>query len=424
MRSDAAFARGIHGAYPDPGTDMVDFLFGTTEDPHTPDAVFDQLRWGGEFVFITWDKAAGAELERRFDRRGGFVVERPLAAVRSRFMGMRLPVLSRKAYYFRARKTLLVRPGQSSDRFTYHVELVRHPQLGDEYVVVKQVPAVDRVISRLREKLPDTPLETLKRRARKFTEKIFPVFLTREAAMLQILQHRLPEQFRNRVPRVVAVEKDANGFVRTLYMNWMRNAKPDVVGTAGGVEASRKGRALTQLEFARQSAELLHALHDVVGVIHLDLRLDNFVITRHGVGFVDFGSAVRLDERFPEASLLSSLFEEMMRTSQIQRMLGKMQDAGEVTSHEIRKSYGKVDKAVDFFYLAVQINNPHANPDFVGLVDFERGSPEALRLEALTEEILRPQAADKPTFKSAGDILAGIRKLEEEMYLGAGVPEA
>ena len=99
-------------------------------------------------------------------------------------------------------------------------------------------------------------------------------------------------------------------------------------------------------------------------VIHLDLRLDNFVITPQGVGFVDFGSAVRVGEAFPEASLLSNLFGEMMRTSQIQRMLGKMSESGQITSEEIRAGYHRVDKAVDFFYLAVQINNPHANPDF------------------------------------------------------------
>src|SRR6185295_5844733 len=99
-------------------------------------------------------------------------------------------------------------------------------------------------------------------------------------------------------------------------------------------------------------------------------RLDNVVITEHGVSFVDFGSAVRVGEEFPEASLLFNLFDEMMRTSQIQRMLGKMTQRGEVTSEHIVASHQRVDKAVDFFYLAVQINAPLANPDFRGLVEF------------------------------------------------------
>jgi len=36
---------------------------------------------------------------------------------------------------------------------------------------------------------------------------------------------------------------------------------------------------IEQIEFARQSADLLRALHDDARVMHLDLRLDNFVIT-------------------------------------------------------------------------------------------------------------------------------------------------
>jgi hypothetical protein len=140
------------------------------------------------------------------------------------------------------------------------------------------------------------------------------------------------------------------------------------------------------------------------------------VITEHGVGFVDFGSAVRVGEDFPESSLLSNLFEEMMRTSQIQRMLGKMSDAGQVTSEEIKGSYQRVDKAVDFFYLAVQINNPHANPDFKGLVDFDKNSPEARELSALTAEILRPADPKNATFKSARQILQGIQAIETRLH--------
>src|SRR5262249_17158979 len=145
----------------------------------------------------------------------------------------------------------------------------------------------------------DADDETLRRRARKFTDKIFPVFLTRETAMLKLLQRDLPEKFRKRVPRLLSAETDATGFTRRLRMNWLRNCQP----------ASGSFRhPLSQLEFARQAAELLAALHDAAGIMHLDLRLDNVVITEHGVGFVDFGSSVRVGESFAEESLLSSLF--------------------------------------------------------------------------------------------------------------------
>jgi len=39
-----------------------------------------------------------------------------------------------------------------------------------------------------------------------------------------------------------------------------------------------------------------------------------------------------------------------------------MTRTGEVTSDAISGGLHKVDKAVDYFYLAVQINCPHANP--------------------------------------------------------------
>lgn len=387
--------------HPDAVAPLADVLFAAGDEPRTPDAVFDKMRWGGLFIYASADLAAVAEAERRFNHRGGFVLEAHPQAVNVRPLGF-LPFGKKTYHYIVARKTLLIRPGQSTDRFTYHVELIRHQQFGGDYVVMKQVPTFDRVVSRLREKFPDTPMETLRRRAKKFTEKIFPVFLTREAAMLQMLQQRMPEALRCRVPRILGVEKDANGFVRTLYMNHLRNAAPG-------------GTPLTQLQFARQSAELLHALHDVAGVIHLDLRLDNFVITRDGVGFVDFGSAVKVGESFPESSLLASLFEEMMRTSQIQRMLSRMEDAGEVTSHDIRQARHRIDKAVDFFYLAVQINSPHHNPDFVDLVRHDPASAEAAALAKLTDAILRPEQPDARPFASAKDILEGLHAIERDL---------
>jgi hypothetical protein len=105
----------------------------------------------------------------------------------------------------------------------------------------------------------------------------------------------------------------------------------------------------------------------------------------------------------------------MMRTSQIQRMLGKMTASGEVTSEEIRGSIGRIDKAVDFFYLAVQINNPLSNPDFRGLVEYHPGSPEADALTELTDRILRPEDPEKPEFTSARDILQGIEAIQRRL---------
>jgi len=401
---------------------LVDVLFLTDADSPTPAEVFARLRWGGELVFISRDSQVVSATAREFThwyheyaaglRSGGgaWIVEQPPVMVRKYPLGLRFLRflrLRKKIHYFVMRKMMLVEPGRSSDRFTYNVYLSRNPKISptvsprskDAFMVVKEVPTAERVLSRLKEKFPEADTDLLQRRARKFTEKIFPVFLTRETAILKLLQRDLPPQFRDRVPRVLSIEQDSLGYTRVLRLNWLRNG-----GKGGG--------PISQLEFARQSAELLTALHDKAHVMHLDLRLDNFVVTPKGVGFVDFGSAVRIGENFPEASLLSNLFGEMMRTSQIQRMLGHMSQTGQVTSEEIRASYHRIDKAVDFFYLAVQINAPHTNPDFKGLVRFDKNSREAKAIEALTNEILRPTDPAKTRFKSAGDILQGILEIK------------
>jgi hypothetical protein len=432
------FEHAIRAAGPEqPGETAADFLFLAGDDPHTPDDVFDRLRWGGQVIYLhrkrpAVEAAARAFAEWRLDdqgpaaaRRGAWVLEQPPAVENKYLFNLRLLGWRTPVHFTVARKVMLVPPGRSSDRFTYNVYLEKNPSTG-EYEVVKEVPTAERVLARLREKFPDADQDTLKRRARKFTDKIFPVFLTRETAILKLLQRDLPKKFRNRVPRVLAADVDGQGYTRTLRLNWLRNAQVPLsahhlpahghnghaaraAGGAGG------GRPLTQLEFACQSAELLASLHDDAKVMHLDLRLDNVVITEHGVGFVDFGSAVRVGEEFPEASLLSNLFDEMMRTSQIQRMLGKMAEAGQVTSEEICNSYHRIDKAVDFFYLAVQINAPHSNPDFRGLVEFDPGSEEAKALAQLTEEILRPADKARAKFTSAQDILKGIEEIDRRL---------
>jgi hypothetical protein len=413
-----------------PSSELADFLFLTDDDPHSPSDVFPRLRWGGQVVLLSDNPEVITKAANQYanwpplENRGGrkskigegentghppWIIEQLPSIVKKH--PLNLPFLPpRKIHYFIARKTALIEPGTSSDRFTYHVYLARNPDSAKidgprgthAYQVVKEVPTQSRVLARLQEKFPDADLETLKRRARKFTEKIFPVFLTRETAILKLLQRDLPKEFRHRVPHVLSAEQDQQGYTRTLNLNWLRNGR-------GGKPP------LTQLQFARQSAELLAALHDQAKIMHLDLRLDNFVITHRGVGFVDFGSAVRVGETFPDESLLSNLFGEMMRTSQIQRMLGKMTGEGQITSEEIKASYHRVDKAVDFFYLAVQINNPHANPDFIGLVDFDKNSKEAHELANLTNEILRPPDPQNAKFKSAHQILEGINAIEQKL---------
>jgi tRNA A-37 threonylcarbamoyl transferase component Bud32 len=385
---------------------QADYLFAVGDEPHGSDDIFGKLRWGGQFVYVSRYGKQLAEAATQFKERGFDLIRGP-GFIRQ---GWPIPFLGRKTHYFVARKVQLTLPREFSDRFTYHVQLVEPDRAGAPCHVLKEVPSTDRVAARLRKRFPDIAEEIILKRSRKFTEKIFPLFLTREAAMLQILERDLPARYAGKVPRLLDMETDSRGYVRRLKMNWLRNG----------------GKPLPQLEFARQCTELLHVLHDVVGVIHLDLRLDNIVITERGVGFVDFGSAVRVGENLAANPLLETLYEELMRTSEIQRMLSRMTLSGNVTSPIIQNGYQKVDKSVDFFYLALQVNDPLKNPDFKGLVQFDPTSKEAAAIKKMTDEVLRPRDLKNPRFRSAGDMLHGIQMIadgdEDSLApLGAGV---
>lgn len=378
---------------------FVDVLTATPTEPHLPDEAFARLRWGGVFLFVGTDAQAVRNLAMAYDGKRGFILEEPVTQIHATTMGLRLPGLTPMGYAFVARKTQLIQPGDFTERFTYHVELTPCPKSDfapDGWVVTKRVPTHDDLLRRLRHKFPDVPVTDLESRAHKLVDHVFPTFLTREAAMLGILQKKLDPQFRAKVPRPLGIQKDSRGFVRTLHMNWMR------IG----------GEPISQLDFAIQSAELLAAIHEQAGLMHLDLRMDNMVITPDGVGFVDFGSACKIGEQVQKSPMLGTLFTEMMRTSQIQRMLGKMIERGHVTNNAISEVYGKTDKTVDSFYLAVQIAKPHSNPDLKQLIDFDPESDVAGMLSALTAAVLRPKNPEMAQYKSASDLVRGLKRIE------------
>lgn len=372
---------------------LEELLHGTAHTDHRPDVIFRKLRWGGLFVFASRRRHVTRSIARQFEQ-AGFHLDTPPTRHREGSW-IPFPPFSQSIHFFVARKVHLLPPGEFTDRFTYSVQLVGHDDPAEPVVVEKCVPTLDAVVARLRAKFPDTPREVIERRARKFTDRIFPLFLTREAGMLLVLEERLPSAYRRRVPRLLHMERDERGFVTRLKMTWLRNG----------------GRPLSHMEFARQSADLLRVLHDVAHVIHLDLRLDNMVVTPDGVGFVDFGSAVKDDEDLSQNPLLGQVFGELMKTSQIQRMLEHMSSSGQVTSEVLLRGRQKVDKAVDLFYLALQFKAPNSNPDLADLIQFKPGSDEAHKLSKLSEEVLRPANAVAPTFRSAKDLLHGVERI-------------
>lgn len=381
---------------------FVDTLTATPGEPKLPDEVFPRLRWGGRFLYVGPNEKSVQNLAEAYDGKRGFILEESVTMVQANMMGLRIPGITPRGYAFLARKNRLIQPGDFTERFTYDLELTRcavTPDSPDGYVVTKRVPTYDNLIGRLLQKFPDTDRNDLRKRAHKLVDHVFPTFLTREAAMLGILQNNLDPAFRSRVPKPLGIEKDQRGFVRTLHMNWMR------IG----------GQPLSQLDFAIQSAGLLTALHEQARVMHLDLRMDNMVITPNGVGFVDFGSACRIGEQVEKSPMLSTLFTEMMRTSQIQRMLGKMIERGHVTNNAIAEVYGKVDKTVDAFYLAVQIAKPHTNPELKQLIEYDPESEMAHALSALTAAVLRPKNPEMAQYKSAIDLYRGLKRIERRV---------
>lgn len=372
-----------------------DYIFAGHGDATDPAPVFDKLRWGGQFIFASEHASEVESLATRYERNG-FKMETQPDVLRKPICGLPIPGLGQKVHFFNARKVQLVRPGEFTDRFTYHVHLT---ESNNECVVTKQIPELSSTIHRLQQRFPEEDPKTIEKHAKKLIDKIFPVFLTREAAFLKLLRKHMPAAYQNRIPHELATEKDENGMVRSLNLNWLRKTTEPI----------------TQLDFAEQAAELLHHLHEKAKIIHLDLRLDNIVITDNGVGFIDFGSSARVNEDIAGSPFLDSLFREMMKTSQIQRMLTKMTDSGMVTSEVLTSSHHKVDKGVDLFYLAVQIAEPHSNPDIRELVIVDESSDEFRLIEELKNQVLKPDNPIKPKYSSAADIIEGLALIRKQL---------
>ena len=355
-----------------------------------PEDVFPRLTWGGQLLIVTRDRARLDQVAQRYARHDCFDLETPPARV-----GRGVKLWAPRRHYALIRRVTLLAPGQHTDRSTFDVRLVRDERLGPGYVVRKQVPTHRRVGARLHERFPDATADLLLSRATKLVSKVFPVFLTREAGFLQVLAKELPPEYRDRVPRALGMEKAADGTVKRLYMTWLRMDRAP----------------MQQLEFALQATELLAAVHDVAKVIHLDLRLDNMVISDGQVCFIDFGSSVQVNEKVDRNPMLHSLFEEMMNTSQIQRTMGRMKDTGRLTSDVLLSAHGKMDRAVDMFYLSLQITHPVSNPELRHLIQYEKGGPVATAIKGLVAEILRPPNPERPRFISAADVHRGLASL-------------
>ncbi len=366
---------------------VADILLASTPANAAPDPVFDRLRWGGQLVYVSRQRGELAQLAQAYAQRPEFDLELgPVAGARR--------WVRRGASWFVARKVLLDRPEQLTTRHSFDVRLSRVE--GGGYVVLKRVPELEETARRLLRMAPERGETSARQMARKLVDHVFPIFLTREAAFLKIVHRDLPAAMRDRVPRVLSLHRDDRGLVRAMRLNWMRQG----------------GEPIGPVEFGRQAAALLQAVHESARVVHLDLRLDNFVVTPTGVGLVDFGSAVRIDEDIARSKMLETLFHEMLSASQIRRDLKKLQGLGRVTSPVFDQCYERLEPAVDLFYLALQMTRPHRHDEFRGLVrGFDSDEQESLMLR-LRRDVLRPEGGT--LFHTAGDLLYALQRLSQD----------
>lgn len=397
---------------------LQDYEFSSDAAACQPALAFDRLRWGGQLVFCA-DSAGQVEaLLALYAGQPEWQIEistQPFSLpgpsghpalppwMRPTFLPRRRP---RPRFFAILRKVLLDPVTRLTSRHSYDVRLVQRPThdatsaSDSSWVVRKQVPSLDQAASRLRQTCPGLTDERIEVIARKLVDKVFPVFLTREAAFLKMLRRSMPEPLLPRCVQLLDMQQDDRGLVRAMDLRWMRMGGPP----------------LSQLEFARQTATLLGALHEAVKVWHLDLRLDNIIITDHGVSIIDFGSSIRAGEQTAANAMIDTLLREMLQSSQVTADLQRQRSKGLVHAPIFAALPHPPAPAFDLFALVTQMTRPHDNPDFRGLVRFDRDSAEARFLSELRQITLNP--IDIPR----RDQIRSVRDLCRRLETGALQP--
>lgn len=361
--------------------------------------LFNQLRWGGQVVAVGTRQEDIDSMAGLFGPHSGFRVEQAATPIHAPVMGMRLPGISSSGFALIARKTRLTPPGQDTNRYTYEIELAPAPVPSalETQVVRKTVPSAEAIFSRLSRRLPDTDRDTLIRRANFLAHQALPMFLTREAATLRQLQETLPEALKDRVPRLVDMQLDDSGQAASIDMHWLRP------GTG----------SISHLDFAHEAATIVHAIHESSGIVHLDLRLDNFVISHDGVCLVDFGNALSLGENLENKPLLQILINEVLKNSATRRDLKQLLTGKKINHVAFEQAIANPGIHTDVFYLALQISRSKYTNELADLIKANEPSDASKRLASLADSFLKPRNAKHAQWKTSRDLLRGVKRLHQ-----------
>ena len=381
---------------------LRDFL--TVQAPALPDeqTLFDALRWGGQLLILGDSATAVATARQRFAPSPVWCCEQPDALPPPRPVGGKGQV-----HFCTVRKTGLEIPGQLTAQHSYEVNLVHRP--GDDlpalgrgsagWAVEKRVPTHEESHARLIQTHPSITPEQADRIVRWLVKTAFPLMLTRETAFLRRLQKYMPAHLAGRTPTLLKMDKDERGLVSRIHMTWLRLG----------------GETLSQTAFAQQAAEMLNAAHRDAGLMHLDVRLGNLVVTERGVGLIDFGSSVMVGEDLASNRHVAKVICRTLEASEITETLQR---------HRLKQLLGNPvfeglpyppSPAMDLFALATCMTRPHDLPDFRGLVAFKAGDADALSLSRLRRRVLS-RAPGEPGAISDMD---GLARALENVAAGA-----
>jgi tRNA A-37 threonylcarbamoyl transferase component Bud32 len=389
LRGEKEFVAHAHRVYGDGELSRTDYLLVDSAQPCTVHEAFKSLRWGGQVVWVEPNPVLAEEALRQFEAYDEFVIEQNLEQFETD---------DGLLWWFSVRKVSLEWGDDHDNRFTFDLELVWLEKPGT-YAVRKSVPDESVLVERIRQRHPGLDDEAVEVRSEWLAESFLPILLRREARTLRALRAALPKKWRSRVPKIYDVEREAGGRAQSITMSWLRNA----VGE----------EPLTHLEFAQQAAELLKHVH-AAGVLHLDLRPDNTVVTRKGVGFIDFGSAYRQRDKARNPEALAKIYEQVAQGSEVQKKMGRMLEQDRVTNPTIVAAKDALDAAVDLFSLALQLNNPLANPAFETLVTYDPQSEISEALHQLSDEILCPDSAEGASIQSVADVCERLNQFQSQ----------